>query len=123
MEPRLPVPLANLSLWQRTVASHPLLNARADAPLPPEADIVVIGGGLCGAVLSHALLYPAEHGQSGEVGSIVLLEARSLASGASGRNAGHCRPDAGRGFPLYARLHGPAEAVKILQSEGEVLAR
>jgi glycine/D-amino acid oxidase-like deaminating enzyme len=123
MEPRLPVPLANLSLWQRTVAAHPLLNARAETPLPPDADIVVIGGGLCGAVLSHALLYPDEHGQSGDVGRVVLLEARSLASGASGRNAGHCRPDAGRGFPMYERLHGPAEAVRILESEAEVLKR
>lgn len=56
----LPVPLGNLSLWQRTVAAHPLLNARKDEPLPLEADVVVVGGGLCGAVLSYALLRPDE---------------------------------------------------------------
>ncbi|GMK58038.1 hypothetical protein CspeluHIS016_0500700 [Cutaneotrichosporon spelunceum] len=129
----LPVPLANLSLWQRTVASHRLLNARAHEPLPAEADIVVIGGGLCGAVVSHALLFPDEHPLSpssspsvstpSKVGSILLLEARTLASGASGRNAGHCRPDAGRGFPAYARTHGAPEALHILRSETTALDR
>lgn len=56
----LPVPLANLSLWQRTVQSHPLL--KSDAPLPESSDVVIIGGGMCGAVIAHALLHPEEHG-------------------------------------------------------------
>ncbi|BEI82191.1 hypothetical protein CcaverHIS002_0300590 [Cutaneotrichosporon cavernicola] len=131
--PGLPVPLANLSLWQRTVSSHPLLNARQHEPLPASADIVVIGGGLCGAVVAHALLFPDEHPtpeagatqtpESAPVGSVVMLEARALASGASGRNAGHCRPDAGRGFPGYAKIHGEEEAVHILRSEAVALQR
>ncbi|CAK9783596.1 unnamed protein product [Cutaneotrichosporon oleaginosum] len=156
--PPLPTPLATLSVWQRTVASHPLHEARAHAPLPARADVVVIGGGLCGALVSHALLFPEEHPPSSspsaaaaaaslaassypsDLGSspscnpadtpapvpspsIVLLEARTLASGASGRNAGHCRPDAGRGFPMYAGIHGEQEAVRILESEAEALRR
>ena len=44
----LPVPLGALSPWQLSVREHPLLNANRDAPLPLDADVVVIGSGLCG---------------------------------------------------------------------------
>lgn len=60
---------------------------------------------------------------SGPNPSVTLLEARDLASGASGRNAGHCRPDAARGFPLFAKLHGEEQAKHILESEREVFNR
>ncbi|OJF16239.1 NAD(P)/FAD-dependent oxidoreductase [Couchioplanes caeruleus] len=48
--------------------------------LPPAADVVVIGGGLMGVSAAYWL---ARRG-----GSVLLLEARRLAWGASGRNAG-----------------------------------
>lgn len=112
----LPVPLATPSCWQRSVATDPLLLSNSTTPLPESADIVIVGGGLCGALLAWELL------QRGS-GSIVLLEARELASGASGRNAGHCRPDAGRGFGMFAKLHGEDQARKILDSERAVLER
>lgn len=115
--PHLPPPIANLSVWQRTVRSHPLLNAGAADPLPATADIVIIGGGICGAVLAHSLVNGPDKPR------VVLLEARELASGASGRNAGHCRPDAARGFTKFASLHGAKEARHILESEADVLAR
>lgn len=38
-------------------------------------------------------------------------------SGASGRTAGHIRPDAFQGYADYASLHGPAEAKEIMQNE------
>jgi glycine/D-amino acid oxidase-like deaminating enzyme len=65
--------------------------------------------------------------------SIVCLEAREICSGASGRNAGHCRPgelndynadvDPHRGFVNFAQLHGDDQARKICESESEVLKR
>ncbi|GGQ49232.1 NAD(P)/FAD-dependent oxidoreductase [Couchioplanes azureus] len=48
--------------------------------LPPGADVVVVGGGLMGV---SAAYWIARRG-----GSVLLLEARRLAWGASGRNAG-----------------------------------
>ena len=45
--------------------------------------------------------------------SVVVLEAREFCSGATGRNAGHCRPDQFRGFPKFAKLHGPEQAIKV----------
>lgn len=111
----LPPPLSNLSLWQRTVRSHPLLSSNATTPLPESADTIVVGGGLMGALIAHHLLERHPHHK------VVLLEARELASGASGRNAGHCRPDAARGFTTFAKLHGGEQARKIIESEAEVL--
>jgi glycine/D-amino acid oxidase-like deaminating enzyme len=52
--------------------------------------------------------------------NVVMLEAREACSGASGRNAGHCRPDAYRGFTAFSRKHGEQDALEILQSERTV---
>lgn len=49
--PHLPPPLGVLSEWQRTVRQHPLLNSNSDAPLPQEANVVIVGSGMCGAYL------------------------------------------------------------------------
>lgn len=49
-----------------------------------------------------------------------MLEAREACSGASGRNAGHCRPDAYRGFTAFSRKHGEQDAMEILESERTV---
>jgi glycine/D-amino acid oxidase-like deaminating enzyme len=69
----------NTSLWAATVAPH--------EALPPldravRADVVIIGGGFCG--LSTALHIAERHPDR----SVVLLEARRVGSGASGRCGG-----------------------------------
>ena len=46
--PHLPVPLGQLSVWQHTTRNHPLLNAGKDEELPEEADVVIVGSGMCG---------------------------------------------------------------------------
>ena len=43
-----PVPLGILSVWQRSTRDDPLVNMGRDEPLPEEADVVIIGSGLCG---------------------------------------------------------------------------
>lgn len=116
-DPRLlPVPLATTSVWQQSVALDPLILTNSTTSLPESADIVIVGGGLCGALLAWELLQQTS-------GNVVLLEARELASGASGRNAGHCRPDAGRGFGMFAKVHGEEQAKAILNSERTVFER
>lgn len=35
----------------------------------------------------------------------------------AGRNAGHVRPDAFRGFSAYAKVHGAEQAKKIIENE------
>ena len=57
IHPDLPVPLGALSHWQRSTRDHPLLNAGRDNRLPLDADVVIIGSGLCGQFpISPALL-------------------------------------------------------------------
>lgn len=45
--------------------------------------------------------------------SVVVLEARMFCSGATGRNAGHCKPDQWRGFDGYQREFGTEMALKV----------
>lgn len=73
---------------------------------------------ITGAVIAHTLLNSTDRPKK-----IVVLEAREICSGASGRNAGHCRPDAARGFTGFSGVHGEEEAKHILSSESEVLRR
>lgn len=46
-----------------------------------------------------------------------MLEAREFCSGATGRNAGHCKPDQWRGFRKYEKAFGTEQALKILENE------
>src|SRR5262249_37568358 len=69
------------SLWYATAARPPETLQLEDRI---SADICVIGGGYTG--LSSAL-HLVEKGLE-----VVLLEAREIGNGGSGRNAGHCTP-------------------------------
>src|SRR5688572_1520590 len=57
----------------------------ASDPLPATADVVVVGGGYAGCALAYWLT------QLGRT-SMVVLEARGVSSGATGRNGGHLAP-------------------------------
>lgn len=45
--------------------------------------------------------------------TVVVLEAREFCSGATGRNAGHCKPDQWRGFAKYERTFGEKQAMMV----------
>ncbi|KAJ5301886.1 hypothetical protein N7508_006749, partial [Penicillium antarcticum] len=118
MEPSLPFPTACLSLWHRGTRSFPHLNANREEPVPTSSKYVILGSGISGALIGWKLI---EKGVKGK--DILILEAREAVSGASGRNAGHIRPDAFRGFLHYSSLHGSEQAKKILENEQIVLER
>ncbi|PWY73028.1 DAO-domain-containing protein [Aspergillus heteromorphus CBS 117.55] len=115
-QPSLPCALPGLSHWHRTTHAFPYLNHNAETPLPARSPLVIIGTGISGALAAFKLVdagVPPDE--------ILLLEARQAVGGSSGRNAGHVRPDAFRGFSGYAAAHGTAQALKISDNENAVL--
>ena len=77
----LPVENATLPYWRTQL--HPLDEYRSTEELPSECDIAIIGAGMSGVATAYHLTKGFENGQ---YPSIVLLEARQVCSGATGRN-------------------------------------
>ncbi|KEF62115.1 uncharacterized protein A1O9_00087 [Exophiala aquamarina CBS 119918] len=107
-----------LSYWHRTSRAFKHLNANAEAKVPTSSPFVIVGSGISGALTAFSLIEAGVNGAD-----IVILEAREAVAGASGRNAGHVRPDAFRGFQGYASLHGTEQAIKIIENEKVVFER
>ena len=81
-----PVSNATEPYWRSQ--PHAIDEHRTTRDLPSECDIAIIGAGMSGAALAYHLtkdLYPKD------CPSIVLLEARQVCSGATGRNGGHVK--------------------------------
>ena len=76
--PGLPRMQPTVSYWQDPPDA--VSDLRTTARLPEHADVVIIGSGITGASIAYRLL------EKETTLSIVLLEAREAASGASGRN-------------------------------------
>lgn len=80
---RIPVSLPRdnptQSYWQ--IPPSALADYRSSPNLPDSADTVIIGSGITGAAVAWHLL-----SQSTSPGSILMLEARQVCSGATGRN-------------------------------------
>jgi len=82
------------SFWQ---ASHPnaVKDHRSTPALPPKASIVVIGTGITGTFAAHELLTNSTSESiphSPDEVEVLVLEARTLCSAATGRNGGHLQP-------------------------------
>lgn len=102
-----PVPEPTTSYWQ--LPPHHLANHRTSSDLPTEAvwDYVIIGSGISGAATAYKLRSRNAYFK------ILMLEARTAASGASGRNGGHCRPGWWLNFKEYVKAFGEEEAIKF----------
>lgn len=77
-----PVPNPTLPYWRSDL--HDLDSLRTTEHLPEDCDILIIGAGLSGVSTAYHLL-----NDNPSPPSIVLLEAREICSGATGRNGGH----------------------------------
>ncbi|KAL7411653.1 FAD dependent oxidoreductase [Mrakia frigida] len=116
---------STVSHWQATnKGPKSLWNYGKESSLPKErVDIVIIGAGMTGASLAYQLTRP---GAAGEGKTILLLEAKDVASGATGRNGGHLAPATSNAYPslITPLSEGGAgvssvEALKIIKSERE----
>jgi glycine/D-amino acid oxidase-like deaminating enzyme len=81
---------------------------QSTAQLPSTADIVIIGSGLSGVATAYFILKDNPNPPS-----IVLLEARQICSGATGRNGGHVKPDTYSDIPKFAKLLGVEAASQL----------
>ncbi|GAP88120.1 putative FAD dependent oxidoreductase [Rosellinia necatrix] len=93
----LPVPNPTTPYWRTDL--HPLDSHRSTENLPAECDVLIIGAGISGVSVAYHLSQ-AEAAGTDPATSIVLLEARQVCSGATGRNGGHVKAKAGTIFKL-----------------------
>lgn len=77
----LPVDNTTTPYWRTQL--HPLDEHRSTEELPSECDIAIIGAGMSGVSTAYHLAIAMG---SEKLRSIILLEARQLCSGATGRN-------------------------------------
>lgn len=105
-DPGLPRPKPTYSYWQH--APHVLADTQSST-LPTDTDHAIIGSGITGLAVAKSLL---ERDPSSKV---TILEARTLCSGATGRNGGQMAANAGEEYSHLAQTYGPQEAGKIIK--------
>lgn len=118
-DPGLPTtnPPPTSSFWLSD--PHPSFTSPPPQPLPAHADTVIIGSGITGTSIARYLIRLRPSAASSPAnsrtpnGPIVMLEARDVCSGATGRNGGHVNEV---GFAEYHDLkarYGRDAAMKI----------
>lgn len=112
---KIPVPKPTKSFWQ-TAEDPAFGNLVSTTTLPSETDILIVGSGYAGASTAYYLY------KNGFQGSLVMLEARNLCSGASARNGGHLKPDLYMAHESFAERYGEDVAVDIANFEYDHLA-
>ncbi|QKD56842.2 FAD dependent oxidoreductase [Fusarium oxysporum Fo47] len=86
---------------------------RSTSQLPSQCDIVVVGAGYSGAATVTQILSKC----GGKTPSILVLEARQLCSGATGRNGGHLKPDSYYSISRIANEYGIEAATELANFE------
>ncbi|KAI1058912.1 hypothetical protein LB507_004034 [Fusarium sp. FIESC RH6] len=109
--PGLPLPNATKAYWQDP--PHRIANHRTTKDLPTSQvfDYVIIGSGISGAATAHKLL-----DRDPDL-SILMIEARTAASGATGRNGGHCKAGNYNGVKKWVEEYGEDDALRISNME------
>jgi glycine/D-amino acid oxidase-like deaminating enzyme len=83
--------------------------------LSQEAEVVIIGSGVTGTSIARTLLTSRKlAGETPSRPAVVILEARDVCSGATGRNGGHIL-DTGEEFADLEALHGVDAAKTIMK--------
>lgn len=85
MEGIKPFPVANSTLPYWRTQLHEIDSHRSTAELPTECDIIIIGAGMSGVSTAYFIL-----NDNPSPPSVVILEAREVCSGATGRNGILC---------------------------------
>ncbi|KAI6903556.1 FAD dependent oxidoreductase, partial [Hortaea werneckii] len=81
------MPVENYTVPYWRCELHPVDDHRSSELLPSESDVVIIGSGMAGVATAYHLCEQTK----GNEPTIVMLEARQVCSGATGRNGGHSK--------------------------------
>ncbi|KAK0386921.1 hypothetical protein NLU13_5234 [Sarocladium strictum] len=106
-DPGLPREKPTISSWQ--VPEHASVASIQSEKLPELTDYAVIGSGITGCSVTKTLL---EHKLAAGC-HVTVFEARTLVSGATGRNGGHLVTASGHTFGPLAAEHGVEAAKQI----------
>ncbi|OAL74950.1 FAD dependent oxidoreductase [Trichophyton violaceum] len=101
---------SHIPFWR--TSPHELDAHRSTPDLPSECDILIIGGGYSGASVAYHIFQGNETPPN-----TVLLEARQLCSGATGRNGGHIRPEMYGHASRFISRHGVEATAEIVKYE------
>ncbi len=107
--PGLPRLNPTTSQWQdppALISTH-----RTTYNLPTAVSALIVGSGITGATLAYTLL------NQDSPSPVLMLEARTACSGATGRNGGHTKCASYRAFLDNLRTHGEDEAARIARFE------
>lgn len=117
--PGLPVAAPTQSYWLADPPYPELVDIRSEK-LPEFCDVAIIGSGITAAAVARTLLVEAQR-KNDALGRVVVLEARQLTSGATGRNGGHIKPSSYLDYALLKKKFGAARAAAIVRFQRQHL--
>jgi glycine/D-amino acid oxidase-like deaminating enzyme len=106
----LPVANSTPSYWHNPKSPLANINHGKDGSHQPY-DYVIIGSGISGTMIAYNLLKKFPRSR------VMMLEARELCSGATGRNGGHTKAASYRSYLQHSEELGKEEALKIARLE------
>ncbi|KAJ6548212.1 nucleotide-binding domain-containing protein [Mycena vulgaris] len=111
-DPGLPIPYPSRSYWLEPPSplDNDPLESKEGQSLPAYADVVIIGSGIAGTAIARTLL-----SSSSMPLRVVMLEARDVCSGATGRNGGHISPNSYQDYSQLERTYGAGAAQAIIR--------
>lgn len=104
-DPGLPRSNPTKAYWQDV--PHPLSEVQSPM-LPQSIDIAIIGSGITGASVTKKIL------ESDPIKKVTVFEARTLCSGATGRNGGQLAINAAETYLALRKAFGPEMAGQII---------
>jgi len=108
IDPGIPVHNPTTSFWESS--PHPLASHQSPWPMT-DVDVLIIGSGLTGTSLASTLLNSSSNLR------VVIVDARKLCSGATGRNGGHVKTMAYATWEHHKQAFGVQEALRIAAFE------
>ncbi|KAI0028593.1 FAD dependent oxidoreductase-domain-containing protein [Vararia minispora EC-137] len=116
----LPVENPTHSFWTHGAPdANPLARVGSTGPLPPAADVCVVGSGISGVSVAHHLAHLLSAHPVPSV-RVAIFEARDFCSGATGRNGGHLTPYSFAHFGDAENVFGTREAARAVALEDHV---